>query len=622
MSTAAIQIQQEGSRYVARFPFSYETKDVVKAAGFRFDPARKVWWTEDRSVVARLAGEEPATAPQIDPTTIPVPAGIDYLPYQRTGIAFALSRDNALIADQMGLGKTVQALGVVNGDSSVRHVLVICPASLKLNWKREAEKWLTRPLSVGVANGSFPETDVVVINYDVVSKWRGAIDAGRWDLLIVDEAHYLKNPKAKRTQAVLGHREKVDGEWRTIETPIRARRRVFLTGTPIVNCPIELWPLVEALDPTGLGRNFFGYAKRYCNAVKGEHGWDFSGSSNLGELQTRLRGSFMIRRLKDEVLSELPAKRRQVVLLEGGKDDQRSMDAEMRVYRDWQAAVESGDTEAQTAAFTEMSKLRHATAVAKIPYVIEAVESALESEDKVVVFAHHHDVIRAMAEAFPGAAVITGETANETRQAEVDRFQSDPACRVFIGSIQAAGVGITLTAAQHVVFAELDWVPGNMSQAEDRLHRIGQRGQVLVSHLVFAKSLDAHMSEVIIGKQTVIDAALDDETQRAAAPKVSVEIVERPQVVEAAPVDEKAEAYRAVVHYALRLLAGVCDGAASLDGQGFNRLDTNFGHSLTHREKLTDKQVAAAVRMMVKYRRQLPSDVVSALYPETGTAPF
>src|SRR3990167_6920453 len=166
---------------------------------------------------------------------------------------------------------------------------------------------------------------------------------------------------------------------------------------------------------------------------------------------------------------------------------------------------------ASQAAFTEISKLRHATALAKLPMVMIHLRDQLDAGNKVVVFAHHHDVVAAIAAEFGAAAVtLTGETGMAERQAAVDRFQSDDSCTLFIGSIHAAGVGITLTAAAHVIFAELDWVPGNLSQAEDRCHRIGQSGSVLVQHLVLDGSIDATMAQTITAKQDIIDRALDD----------------------------------------------------------------------------------------------------------------
>ena len=226
----------------------------------------------------------------------------------------------------MGLGKTIQAIGTINADPLARNILIVCPASLKLNWQREFAKWDTKNLSYGVVTPktkTFPGLDVVIINYELMSKWQEDLRCREWSVLIIDEAHYIKNPKALRSQEIFG-RKKVVKETRDDATgeisvkikealdPIKAKRRLFLTGTPIVNKPIELWPMIHALDPEGLGKSKMKYAFRYCGAHHNGFGWDFTGSSNLDELQEILRSKFMVRRLKKDVLKELPPKRRQV----------------------------------------------------------------------------------------------------------------------------------------------------------------------------------------------------------------------------------------------------------------------------------------------------------------------
>ena len=558
----ALSIIKEGNRWIAVFPFDRDINALLKSKGFKFDWDSKKWFTLSEAVARSV---DPATAAQAVAeanrsiamsravsavVAVPAPAGLAYLPYQLAGINYAQNRKATLIADEMGLGKTIQAIGLINSDPAIRKVLVICPASLKLNWQMEMRKWLVGEQSVELANGLWPAADIVIINYDVLAKWRTAIDAVDWDLLVVDEAHYVKNPKALRTKLLLGSK---DGSVQ----PIKAARRVFLTGTPIVNRPKELWPLVEALDPQDMGRSFFGFMKRYTNAHQIDAGraglkWDFSGASNLEELQQRLRSKFMIRRLKADVLTELPAKRRQIIPVQATGAAARAVEAERAFHAAMEAEAAAaraeaermraaGDREgyeaavarlrnAQSIKFEEMSRLRHQTAVLKIPHVIEHLTECLEGEEKIVCFVHHHDVADALAEAFPGAAVLTGQISNmAVRQAAVDRFMTDPQCRLFIGSIGAAGVGLTLTVASHVVFAELDWVPGNVSQAEDRCHRIGQRNSVLVQHLVFDASIDARMAKVIVEKQAVIEAAVDRPTEAVEMDAGLAAVIARPE---------------------------------------------------------------------------------------------
>jgi len=649
-----MKISIVGESIQIAFPYNPVLVAAVKdLPGRRFDGSSKTWSVPVSSaaavqaMLARLTGVEisyangaqdalqraqaargeavEASRAQEWAGEIPRPTGLAYLPYQRAGIAYALGRPGVLIADEMGLGKTIQAIGVVNADETVRSVLIVCPASLKLNWAREWSRWSTRGLTVGIANGALPATDVVILNYDILKKHLPAIHARAWDCLILDEAHYLKNPKAQRTQCVLGAKG--------VES-IKARRRIALTGTPILNRPIEAWPIAHALAPAEFG-NWRAFVTRYCGGYQDRYGWNVSGATNLPELQDKLRASIMVRRLKKDVLTELPAKRRQVIELPAN-GAAGTVRAEADAYAAQQdrltglrVAVElakAGDENdyaaavdrlraGSMAAFAELSKLRHTTALAKIPHVIEHIRDTLESEGKLIVFAHHRDVIESLAAEFPGAAIITGDTPMQSRQDAVDRFQTDPACRLFLGNIQAAGVGLTLTASAHVVFAELDWVPGNITQAEDRCHRIGQTDSVLVQHLVLEGSLDATMARTLVEKQTLIDAALDDERgEIAALPLIAVgpdKATGEPATVSAsrARIAAEAEALTperiAEVHTGLRRLAGMCDGAHALDGYGFNKLDVGIGHSLAEAAHLTPKQAALGARLVNKYRRQL-----------------
>jgi SWI/SNF-related matrix-associated actin-dependent regulator 1 of chromatin subfamily A len=660
-------------RFVLRS--SYEERFTVKDAGFRWDPTAKRWWTDSKEKAANLIGaadeetkvllgayvtaaaaSREASRATDAAVNVPAPDGLSYLPFQKAGIAFASSRPGVLIADEMGLGKTIQALGIVNGDESIRRVLVVCPASLKMNWKREAEKWLVRRFVVAIASSdSFAlpaasgpvEGVVVIVNYDVLHRHEAAIRAEPWDLLIVDEAHYIKTPTARRTVQVIGTPEKKRAKAGTkTVTAIPAKRRAFLTGTPIVNRPIELWPIVHALDPGSFG-SFWAYASRYSNAHNNGWGWDFSGAANLDELQDRLRSSIMVRRLKKDVLTELPAKRRQVIEIAANGNagivskETAAWEAVQESLAALRAAVEMAKTSedpaeyraavealraGEQAAFNEISRLRHDTAVAKIPMVIEHLSTIVEEGDaKVVVFAHHHDVVRALAGAFPTSSVVlTGETPMIERQAAVDRFQTDPTCTVFIGSITAAGVGLTLTASSHVVFAELDWVPGNLSQAEDRCHRIGQTESVLVQHLVLEGSLDATMAKTIVRKQAVIEAALDathpereamvlessepvvEERREAASRTTKYEAVTK----EAETITERAVA---AVLDALRRVSGLCDMAQRLDGQGFNKIDARIGHDLASRSTLTKRQAVLGRKIVRKYRKQFPAELLDAM---------
>ena len=649
-------IKKSENRWVAES--TYQEKDILKAARWRWNPDIKKWWTDDRDKAARLIefadadaqgelqkiAEERVAKLNASSATdadiaVPAPEGLEYMPFQRAGIAFGMGRDNVLIGDEMGLGKTIQAIGLINA-SEAKRVLVVCPASLRLNWRNELAKWLTVERTIGIAIGkSYPaDADIVIINYDIIHPHADALRAEEWDIMIADEVHYCKNEKARRTQYTLGYTkaERKNGKWEDVVkvAPIPAKKRVFLTGTPIANRPIELWPIVNAL---GAFDNFWGYAKRYCAAYKGRYGWDMTGSSNLSELQEKLRTEVMVRRLKKDVLTDLPAKVRQVIEIPANgatahvTAERDAWDAWEDRIVDLRVAVElakaSDDPadydhavaalrEGLKAAFGEMSKLRHETAVAKIPHIVDHLKEALESTDKVVVMAHHHSVVDGLRAALDEADIqhvsLTGADSLTARQAAVEAFQGDPTVQVFIGSIQAAGVGITLTAASHVIFAELDWVPANLSQAEDRCHRIGQTNSVLIQHLVLEGSLDAVMAKKIVEKQRVIDTALDKDIPEFKVPAIpTVEAADTPrkQIEETAA--KMAPAQVEAVHMGLQALAAMCDGAREIDGMGFNKFDTAFGQSLAGAISLSPKQAALGLKLVRKYRRQLPEGILS-----------
>lgn len=483
------------------FRCCFDERHLPKNAGFRWDDERKHWFTalsikardleayaDDRAKAAFFAASQRVAASRAvseSHLNIPRPDGLEYLPYQRAGIAYALDKRACLIADEMGLGKTIQALGLFNLSAPCSTALVVCPKSVLLNWEREFLQWRVGHLSMRF------------INYDRLDK----LDFDEtWDLVIFDEAQYLKNPAAKRTKLAF---------------QIKTKRTLFLTGTPILNRPIELWPMLQRLDPLDLGRDKWAFGRRYCGLRQIWAGrkqvWDWSGASNLDELQEKLRSKCMVRRLKADVLKELPAKRRQIIPLDHS-GAAKLLEAERKLAREvgfeeMARRLENGST----VGMTEMSKVRHELGLAKVDKAIDHITDLLESVGKVVVFAHHRDVIASLFKELSAfkVALIHGGTTGAARQQAVDDFQSPSGARVLIGQIQAAGVGITLTAASTVVFVEQDWVPGNMAQAEDRCHRIGQKESVLVQYLVFDESLDANMANTLINKSRVADAALD-----------------------------------------------------------------------------------------------------------------
>ena len=648
---------------------TYDEREPLKAAGFFWHGGNcksgcqgcaaglgKVWFTPfiDRAQTLKQYGDAAVRAQfQARVTSvvqsraldaalaIPAPAGLNYYGFQKAGIQYAAGRAGTLLGDEMGIGKTIQALGLINLDPTLQRVLVVCPANLRINWQREAQKWLVRPATIVIAED---ETEipaaaagpaVIIVNYErlIVRQRRvkpgaapkgpepserllRALMADQFDLAVFDESHFLKNPKSARTKSLLGvaarPKKGIDAQ-PGLET--RARQRLFLTGTPILNRPAEIQPLLAVLNPGEFG-NFFQFAQRYCNATKNHFGWDFSGASNLTELQERMRATVLIRRRKVDVLPELPPMQYQIIVLPPN-GSAKAVAKEAAAWAPHEAALTklqlavdlahaSGNAvsyavavkalkRGKQIAFEAMAAVRQDLALAKVPKVIEHVQDMLaEGVTKVVVWCHHHSVAQELSAAFGAAAVtLTGETPEAARQVAVDRFQTDPAVTVFIGSIKAAGVGYTLTAADREVYAELDWTPSWMNQSAARCHRIGTVGNVLVQHLVFDGSLDARMAQLLVTKQAIADAALDDPT----APGQGELLVPLAAAVEAPPASYPVAptSQRQAVEAQLQALVARA---------GFAPDDDERGRALAAKaldRPLTDGEVWLADRLLRRY---------------------
>ena len=600
-ATMQLIFEPSRGRWEAITKYGEPAMGLPKSVGFKWAPDIKRWHSADALAALKLREyADEATQSKLDEVAatakvaadtkakaaadtvvasratdaaieLPVPEGLSYLPFQRAGISYAIGRNDTLIADEPGLGKTIQSLGVANVMLAEREgnlsILIVGPKISLWNWSKETAKWLTRPHTIAVWTAKKqPTADVVIVNYDVVARpaVAAALRARTWDLGVFDEAHALKNPKSSRTKAVLGFRSR-DADERV--EPIKATRRLFLTGTPVLNRPIELFPILNAMNVPE-AQNFWNFATRYCAAYRTDYGIDTTGSSNLVELQDVLRSQVMVRRLKADVLTELPPKRYSVVQIEADTAElRRAIAAEQKAQSAGEAseaklqakvtaARAGGDDAALKAAVSalracklsniaEVSRLRHDTAVAKIPQVIEHITAFLDgSDESILVMAHHRDVIDGivlgLASAGHDAAVITGETSAADRIAAEEDIQNRRK-RVFVGSMHACGVAITLHAASTVTFAEQDWTPGIMSQAADRAHRIGQVNSVLVQHLVVDGSVDVTMAQLVASKGGVIDAALDDlETTEDREARLAAEQAVKDAKAEAALAEARA----------------------------------------------------------------------------------
>lgn len=446
------------------------------------------------------------------------------LPFQKAGVAYASAARRTFIADEMGLGKTIQALATVQNLRAFP-LLIVTPASLKLNWQREAQKWLPGK-TICVLKGKTGEQcegDVVILNYDILDKRAEELAITKWQSVIFDESHYLKNYKAKRTE-------------RAKELAKGIPNRFLLTGTPVLNRPQELLSQLGILGRLDQMGGFWEFAKRYCKAYKTRYGWDMSGVSNLEELATKLRACCFLRRTKAQVLPELPEKRRTYLTMEiDNRREYSKAESDLIVWLARRAADDLAfnkslkdlpeeekqrrrDERGQEAAhkaqraeqLVKIEVAKHLAAQGKLAAVLEWIEDFLESGEKLVVFASHRDIVQSVAEKF-SAASITGETPLEQRQKAIDDFQGNPDTKLLVLNIQAGGVGITLTAASNVAFLELGWNPATHDQAEDRTHRIGQKNAVTAWYFIAQNTIDERIAALIEAKRRVVAGVTGDE---------------------------------------------------------------------------------------------------------------
>jgi len=599
-----------------------------------------LWW---RRLPPTLVAQREEAVEQSRATdaeiNVPCPEGLAYMPFQRAGIRFAMQRTGTLIGDEMGLGKTIQALGFINGHSEFQKVLIITKASLKMNWFREATKWLVnKKLTIGIAgNGVFPSTDVVIINYDICAKFQHALWEREWDVTIIDECHQIKNRKAKRTKAIVGYKPGRNEPVELASTGIPSKNRLALTGTPIENNLEEMWTVLWWLNRDDFPSRWKLLSLAGCKSAPGMQ----TGPTDIGleRLQEFLRRTVMIRRLKKDVLTELPAKTRIVTEFDSEGmghliDQEREIWDQCEADRiEAQAEVEvaraSDDPEAykaavaklretQSIAFTEMARVRRETAEAKVPKTIAHIRERLDEVGTMIVFAHHTACLESFAQAFGNLSVLVhGGTSLPERDARVNRFMTDPSCRLFFGSIRATGEGLNLTAANYVLFHEFDWVPSKMVQCEDRAHRIGQNDNVTVEVCVVDGTIDARMAKVCVAKADLAESALDSLAAKREVEEPAPVVTDWKPLATARELKSTAllvtSEMRAAVHAGLSMLAGVCDGARKLDGAGFNKLDSAIGKklALTPVQFLSDRQIVLGAKLVNKYRRQLPEDIVT-----------
>jgi len=421
------------------------------------------------------------------------------LEHQKEAIQKLVENKKFILADDMGLGKTTSTI-IAALETGAKKMLIICPASLKINWQREIENYSNRTTSI-IEGKKWDDADFVIINYDIIKnfhddkkKTESIIVKSKFDLVIIDEAHYVQNSQAQRTKLINDIGRKVERVW-------------LLTGTPITSRPINYFNLLSLID-SPVAQNWMAYVKRYCNGFQFQAGrrkiWNVSGASNLEELRDRT-SPLVLRRLKENVL-DLPEKIITPVYLRLKSNEYEEL---MGEYYDWYD--KNGESDSLTLQFTKLTKVRQVIAEEKTKATIELCENIIEQGKKVIVFTNFTKSLDMILQHFGKNAVrLDGQMSQKERQLSVDRFQNEEDVTIFVGNIKAAGVGITLTAAEAVVMNDLSFLPSDHSQAEDRSYRYGQKNNVLVYYPIFDNTVEGIIYDILKKKKNIFETIMGD----------------------------------------------------------------------------------------------------------------
>ena len=422
------------------------------------------------------------------------------LEHQKEAIKSLVENKKFILADDMGLGKTTSTI-IAALETGAKKVLIICPASLKINWQREIENYSNKPTSI-IEGKKWEDGDFIIINYDIIKNFHdekkksdSVLLKTKFDLVIIDEAHYIQNKQAQRTKLINDIVSNVDRLW-------------LLTGTPITSRPINYFNLLNLIE-CPVAKNWMAYVKRYCNGFQFQAGrrkiWNVSGASNLEELRDRT-APLVLRRLKENVL-DLPDKIITPVYL---RLKSKEYEALMGEYYDWYD--KNGESDSLTLQFTKLTKVRQVIAEEKVASTIEICENIVEQGKKVIVFTNFTKTLEMILEHFGKKAVrLDGQMSQKERQMSVDRFQNEEDVMVFVGNIKAAGVGITLTAGEAVVMNDLSFLPSDHSQAEDRSYRYGQKNNVLVYYPIFDNTVEGIIYDILKKKKDIFETVMGDK---------------------------------------------------------------------------------------------------------------
>jgi SWI/SNF-related matrix-associated actin-dependent regulator 1 of chromatin subfamily A len=423
------------------------------------------------------------------------------LEHQNEAIEKLVGSKRFILADDMGLGKTTSTI-IAALETGSKKILIICPASLKINWEREIKNYSDRSVYIADGKNFSIDHDFVIVNYDILKnfydlkeKENSLIYQFNPDLIIIDEAHYVQNGQAQRTKLVNNFSKKVDRLW-------------LLTGTPMTSRPMNYFNLLSLIE-SPVAQNWMAYAIRYCQGYQFKAGnrkvWNVTGASNLEELRDRTSRQ-VLRRLKEDVL-DLPDKIITPVYL---RLRSRLYEGLMGEYYNWYDNKKE-ESSSLTVQFSKLMKVRQVISEEKVSSTIELAQNILDQDKKVIIFTNFTETLNKIKEHFGKQAVhLDGSCSKPQRQYAVDQFQENDKIKVFVGNIKAAGVGITLTAAEAVIINDLSFVPGDLSQAEDRAYRYGQKNSVSVYYPIFENTIEGIIYDMINNKKQNIATVMGD----------------------------------------------------------------------------------------------------------------
>jgi len=421
--------------------------------------------------------------------------------HQKEAIEKLVRNKKFILADDMGLGKTTSTI-IAALETGAKNVLIVCPASLKINWQREIANYSDRSVYIAEGKKFSDEHDFVIVNYDILKNFHDIKEKDKseimkinFDLVIMDEAHMISNPQAQRTKIANDIASKSNRVW-------------LLSGTPMTSRPMNYYNLLNLVD-SPVAMNWMAYAKRYCNGFQFSVGkrkvWNVTGASNLDELRERT-STHILRRLKEEVL-DLPEKIITPVYLRLKSKDYEEL---MGEYFDWYDKNPE-ESSSLTIQFGKLMKVRKVIAQEKINNTIELAENIIEQGKKIIIFTNFTDTLNQIYNHFGKSAVyLDGSCSKFHRQNAVDEFQTNDKIKVFVGNLKAAGVGITLTSAEAVIMNDLSFVPAEHSQAEDRSHRIGQKNSTSVYYPLFENTIEGAIYDILNRKKKIISTVMGD----------------------------------------------------------------------------------------------------------------